>query len=47
MQLFANNETVSLLEQEINNNTGVISIAKLTELAWHLRQRDTQRVPSH
>ena len=43
MQLFANNETVSLLEQEINSNAGVISIAKLTELAWHLRQRDTQR----
>jgi len=43
MELFASNETVSTLEQAFSNRTDVASIATQIELAWYLRQRDSQR----
>ncbi len=43
MDLFILNEEVAQREAELSSLTGDVYIESLTELSWHLRQRDTQR----
>lgn len=43
MDLFILNKEVAQREAELSSLTGDVYIKSLTELSWHLRQRDTQR----
>ena len=43
MDLFILNDDVAQREAELSSHTGDAYIESLTQLSWHLRQRDTQR----
>ncbi|MEN9868650.1 MAG: hypothetical protein RL748_4240, partial [Pseudomonadota bacterium] len=43
MELFANDDEVAQLEEQLTTHSGISRLPLLVALAWHLRQRNTRR----